>query len=89
MKSTALLINTARGGIVDEAALLQALQQKKIGGAGFDVLADEPPRAGNVLLDAKLTNLIVTPHIAWASIESRQRLIDQVAQQVIQFIADR
>jgi glycerate dehydrogenase len=53
------------------------------------VLADEPPRAGNVLLDAKLTNLIVTPHIAWASIESRQRLIDQVAQQVIQFIADR
>jgi glycerate dehydrogenase len=85
MKSSALLINAARGGIVDEAALVQALQQQKIAGAGFDVLTEEPPVHGNVLLAAKLPNLIVTPHIAWASRESRQRLIDQIVTNIEAF----
>lgn len=76
MKPTALLINTARGGIVDEAALMNALQHGRLGGAGVDVLIEEPPRHGNPLLLHKLPNLIVTPHVAWASREARQRLVD-------------
>lgn len=76
MKKGALLINTARGGIVDEAALAAALRSGKIGGAGMDVLIQEPPTEGNPLLESDIPNLIVTPHIAWASRESRQRLVD-------------
>jgi glycerate dehydrogenase len=87
MKPTTILINAARGGIVDEAALVQALRQQRIAGAGFDVLTEEPPVNGNVLLDAKLPNLIVTPHIAWASRESRQRLINEIAKNICAFIA--
>lgn len=79
MKPTALLINTARGGIVDETALAVALRNHVIGGAGFDVLTTEPPREGNPLLAADIPNLIVTPHTAWASRESRQRLVDELA----------
>jgi len=82
MKSDALLINTARGGIVDEAALVEALRAGEIGGAGFDVLTEEPPAGGNALLDAGLRNLIVTPHTAWASRESRQRVIDIVGDNI-------
>jgi glycerate dehydrogenase len=89
MKPSALLINAARGGIVDESALVQALQQQKIAGAGFDVLTEEPPVHGNVLLDAKIPNLIVTPHIAWASRESRQRLIDEIVENIEAFKADQ
>lgn len=76
MKSTALLINTARGGIVDEHALSMALQTNQLGGAGVDVLIEEPPRHGNPLLEVQSPNLIVTPHVAWASREARQRLVD-------------
>jgi len=76
MKRDALLINTARGGIVDEAALATALRSGKIGGAGVDVLIQEPPTTGNPLLESDIPNLIITPHIAWASRESRQRLVD-------------
>ncbi len=79
MRPDALLINTARGGIVDESALADALRRGVIGGAGVDVLGVEPPREGNVLLDPGIPNLIVTPHTAWASRESRQRLLDEVA----------
>lgn len=79
MKRDAVLINTARGGIVNESDLVEALRAREIGGAAFDVLTEEPPNNGNVLLDADLPNLIVTPHIAWASRESRQRVIDIVA----------
>ena len=61
MKPTAILINTARGGLVDEAALAEALKNGTIAGAGFDVLTVEPPKEGNILLDPKLPNLIVTP----------------------------
>lgn len=79
MKTDALLINTARGGIVNEEDLVDALRAGEIGGAAFDVLTREPPTNGNVLLDADLPNLIVTPHIAWASRESRRRVVDIVA----------
>ena len=78
MKPTAILINTARGGLVDERALVRALQEGTIAGAGFDVLTVEPPREGNPLLDLRLPNLIVTPHIAWASRGAMQFLADQL-----------
>ncbi|MGH8629355.1 MAG: NAD(P)-dependent oxidoreductase, partial [Burkholderiales bacterium] len=66
MKGSALLINTARGGLVEETALVHALQQGRIAGAGVDVLTREPPRDGNPLLELRLPNLVVTPHVAWA-----------------------
>ncbi len=87
MRDDAVLINTARGGIVDEEALVAALRAGTLGGAGFDVLTVEPPRDGNPLLDPDIPNLIVTPHIAWAARESRQRLIDQVAENIERFRA--
>jgi glycerate dehydrogenase len=82
MKRTAILINTARGGLVDERALARALQQGWIAGAGFDVLTNEPPREGNPLLDLHLPNLIVTPHIAWASLGAMQFLADQLSDNI-------
>ncbi|WP_323753602.1 D-2-hydroxyacid dehydrogenase [Marinobacter sp.] len=75
MKPTALLINTSRGGLVDESALVKALRAGHIAGAGFDVLTEEPPRNGNPLLAENIPNLIVTPHSAWASREARQRIV--------------
>lgn len=85
MKSSALLINTARGGLVDEIALVNALREHRLGGAGFDVLSEEPPVHGNPLLASDVPNLILTPHIAWASRESRQRLMNEVAANVRAF----
>ncbi len=85
MRDDAVLLNAARGGIVDEAALVAALRAGTLGGAGFDVLTVEPPRDGNPLLEPGIPNLIVTPHIAWAARESRQRLIDQVAENIERF----
>ncbi len=82
MKSGALLINTARGGIVDEGALANFLREGHLGGAGIDVLSIEPPQDGNPLLVPDIPNLIVTPHIAWASLESRQRLVSDVASNI-------
>lgn len=79
MKANALLINTSRGGLVDEAALADALRAGVIGGAGFDVLTEEPPRNGNPLLADDIPNLIVTPHSAWASQEARQRIVEITA----------
>jgi glycerate dehydrogenase len=87
MKHDAVLINAARGGLVDEVALLEALENKKLGGAGIDVIEQEPPASESPLLQTNLPNLIVTPHIAWASVESRQRLIDAVAKNISQHIA--
>ncbi len=89
MKPDALLINAARGGIVDEAALATALLGGKLGGAGIDVLSEEPPTADSPLLQQALPNLIVTPHIAWASRQSRQRLLDQLAENIAAFVAGR
>jgi glycerate dehydrogenase len=78
MKRTALLINTARGGLVDEAALIEALEANLIAGAGFDVLTVEPPRNGHPLLQVRRPNFILTPHIAWASDGAMQFLADQL-----------
>lgn len=78
MKPDAILINTARGGLVDEAALVRALREGWIGGAGFDVLSKEPPREGNPLLELDLPNFILTPHVAWASAGAMQALLDQL-----------
>lgn len=86
MKPDALLINAARGGIVDETALAQALRDGVIGGAGVDTITHEPPVNGNVLLDASIPNLIVTPHIAWAGRNSRQRMTDIVTANIKAFL---
>lgn len=86
MNHDALLINTARGGLVNEAALIQALHEGLIAGAAFDVLSEEPPRKGNALLDANLPNLIITPHIAWASREAMQTLADQLVDNLEAFV---
>lgn len=85
MKSSAYLINTARGPLVDEAALAEALNAGRIAGAGLDVLSVEPPAPGHVLFGAK--NCLITPHIAWASKASRARLIDITARNVKQWMA--
>ncbi|SPY05962.1 glycerate dehydrogenase [Neisseria meningitidis] len=87
MKPGAILINCGRGGLVDEAALVAALKYGQIGGAGFDVLTQEPPRDGNPLLKARLPNLIVTPHIAWASQEAANRLFDTLLDNINRFVA--
>lgn len=85
MKRNAILINTGRGGLVDEQALAEALTKGLIGGAGFDVLSAEPPKQGNILLDLRLPNLIVTPHVAWASQEAMQILADQLVSNIEAF----
>jgi glycerate dehydrogenase len=87
MKSNCLLINTARGGLVDEQALVDALRAGRIGGAGFDVLSVEPPHSGNPLLDLRLPNFVLTPHIAWASTRAIQILTDQLIDNLESFIA--
>jgi glycerate dehydrogenase len=78
MKPTAFLVNTSRGGLVDEAALAAALNAGRIAGAGLDVLSTEPPPASNPLLAAR--NCIITPHVAWATRAARRRLIDVTAE---------
>ena len=87
MKPDAVLINTARGALVDTQALAEALKAQRLGGAGIDVLEREPPSADHPLLDRSIPNLIVTPHIAWAARESRQRCIDELALIVESFLA--
>jgi glycerate dehydrogenase len=79
MKDSAILINTARGGLVDSQALADALTSGQIAAAAIDVLPQEPPVDGNPLLDYRGGNLIVTPHIAWATDEARQNAIDELA----------
>jgi glycerate dehydrogenase len=82
MKPTAILINTARGGLVEEQALAEALRAGWIAGAGFDVLSEEPPAAGNVLLELRQPNFILTPHVAWASDEAMRILADQLTETI-------
>ena len=87
MKPDALLINTARGGLVDGRALAAALKAGRLGGAGIDVLPQEPPRDGEPLLEPGIPNLIVTPHVAWAALEARQRCLDAMAANIRDFLA--
>jgi glycerate dehydrogenase len=87
MKPDALLINTARGALVDGAALAAALRAGRLGGAGIDVLPREPPVDGDPLLDPGIPNLLVTPHVAWAAREARQRCLDEMAANIRDFLA--
>ena len=86
MKRTAVLVNCARGGVVEEAALAEALREGRLGGAGVDVLSAEPPDASNPLLATDLPNLIVTPHVAWAGIQAQQTLADQLVDNIEDFV---
>jgi len=87
MQAGAILINTARGGLVDEMALLDALRSGRIGGAGFDVLVKEPPTGGNPLLELDLPNFILTPHIAWSGRTAMQTLADQLIDNIEAYVA--
>ena len=87
MKPGAILINTARGGIVDEKALYDALASGRIAGAGFDVLGKEPPSEGNPLLSLDMPNFILTPHIAWSGRSAMQALADQLIDNIEAFVA--
>jgi glycerate dehydrogenase len=87
MKPDAVLINTARGALVDAKALADALKAGAFGGAGIDVLEREPPPPGHPLLDPSIPNLILTPHVAWAAREARQRCLDELALNVVAFLS--
>jgi glycerate dehydrogenase len=87
MKSSAFLINTARGGLVDEAALAEALNAGRLAGAAVDVVSREPIRADNPLLTAP--NCLITPHMAWTTREARQRLRDATVANIRNFLAGR
>lgn len=89
MKPGAILINTARGAVVDNIALACALRAGQIGGAGIDVLEQEPPAPDHPLLQPGVPNVIVTPHTAWASIEARQRLMDRVTENLAAWLQGR
>lgn len=85
MKPDAVLINTARGALVNAAALATTLKNGRLGGAGIDVLEREPPPPGHPLLDPQIPNLILTPHVAWAAREARQRCLDELALNFVAF----
>lgn len=87
MKPNALIINTARGGLVDENALAEALRNHTIAGAAVDVIAEEPPRNGSPLFE--LDNCVITPHIAWQTKQARARLLDITIKNVAAFAAGK
>jgi glycerate dehydrogenase len=87
MKADAVLINTARGALIDTQALADALKAGRLGGAGIDVLEREPPPPDHPLLDPSIPNLILTPHVAWAAREARQRCLDELALNVQSFLS--
>ena len=89
MKPNALLINTARGALIQDDALIEALRNGTIAGAAVDCLREEPPRNGSPLLELNLPNFIITPHVAWASDEAVQALADQVIDNIEAFVAGR
>ena len=86
MKKTSYLINTSRGDLVDESALAIALTEKNIAGAAVDVLSEEPPPSDHCLINESIPNLLVSPHIAWISVESRKRLINGVSSNIKAFL---
>ncbi len=87
MKPSAFLINTGRGQLVDEEALAEALKSGVIAGAGLDVLSEEPPAPSHCLLASDIPHLLITPHTAWASRESRQKLMDEVVENISAYLA--
>ena len=89
MKSSAILINTARGGLIDDHALIKAIEDKVIAGAAIDVLNQEPPDSSHPLIQKQYSNLIITPHIAWAAQEARQRALDRIAENIEAFQNNR
>ena len=91
VKSTALLINTARGGLIDEPALIQALREHRLAAAALDVISEEPPRPGHPIIEAtkELDNLVVTPHTAWSTRDARERLLGEVADNITAFFEGR
>lgn len=88
MRSSAFLINTARGALIDDIALLHLLKHNGIAGAAIDVVDYEPPRDSHPLFAVKSHNLLITPHVAWASRESRQRLVDMAADHLSNFLKE-
>jgi len=89
LKPGAMIINTARGALIDPNALISALHSRQVGAAGLDVLAQEPPPASDILLNCKHPNLLITPHTGWASQEARKRMVHKIAVNIHNFIADR
>lgn len=89
LKPSAILINTARGGLIDAQALLHALQQGQLKAAGLDVLAEEPPSVDNCLISCNLSNLLITPHIGWASHEARIRMLSKISAYISEFVAQK
>lgn len=89
MKPEAILLNMARGGIVNEQALVKALKEGVIGGAATDVLTQEPPSPNHIMLDQAIPHLIITPHTAWSSQESRQAMINQAIDILQSFMQDK
>jgi len=91
MKPTAFIINTARGALVDEAALIDALRKHRIAGAALDVISKEPPPSDHpmILAAKELDNLIVTPHTAWSAREARRRLLEAVKDNIAAFLQGR
>ncbi len=89
MKSSAILINTARGGLIDDHALIKAIEDKVIAGAAIDVLNQEPPDSSHPLIQKQYSNLIITPHIAWAAREARQRALDRIGENIDAFQNNR
>ena len=89
MKSSAILINTARGGLINDHALIKAIEDKAIAGAAIDVLDQEPPDSDHPLMQKQYSNLIITPHIAWAAQEARQRALDRIAENIEAFQNNR
>jgi glycerate dehydrogenase len=88
MKPEAILINTARGGIINEADLLQAIETGQIAGAGIDCLVNEPPQQSDPMINSSLAQLIITPHNAWGTLQARQRLVDGTARNIQQYLQD-
>ncbi|MEX2327190.1 MAG: NAD(P)-dependent oxidoreductase, partial [Pseudomonadales bacterium] len=87
MKSEAFVINTARGGLINSADLIAALQAGTIAGAALDVVTSEPPAQDELVTNSNLPNLIVTPHNAWGAVESRQRLVAQMQENITAFMS--